>query len=243
MSIAEYLKDSKTEAVAKEAGPAPRGPAPEARKLRKQVFGISGSVIVLGLALAGWYVAYRIGAERGTRASSAPAVTIPVPGAVPAAIQPAPAPPSPAVVSPARAPVAKIVGTKPVAEVIRVVDAETKPVPEVAAHAKPVKQAESATHADAPVRPATPVRRVPFERHDANPQHGEKYLQIAAYGPKSLDDYLKRLEAQGRHPLVAPGPAENIFRILVGPFKDADALEQARRSIQAMGIEPILRSY
>ena len=76
-----------------------------------------------------------------------------------------------------------------------------------------------------------------------NPRHGDRYLQIAAYGPRSLDEYLRTLEAQGRHPLVAPGPVENIYRILIGPFTSADAMEQARQSIRAAGIEPIVRSY
>jgi hypothetical protein len=105
-------------------------------------------------------------------------------------------------------------------------------VPETA---KPVKAPQQAKRSDTPVQP--------FRRHEATPRTGEKYLQIAAFGPRALDGYLKTLEGQGLHPLVAPGPVDSIYRILVGPFASAEALEQTRHSIQASGIEPILRAY
>jgi len=95
-----------------------------------------------------------------------------------------------------------------------------------------------------PVKPAPRVKPVgPFKRRDADPQPGEKYLQVAAYGPTSLDNYLKKLEAQGLHPLVAPGPSESVFRILIGPYSSATDMAEARHSIQATGIEPIVRNY
>jgi cell division septation protein DedD len=83
----------------------------------------------------------------------------------------------------------------------------------------------------------------PFKRRDLIPRAGEKYWQIAAYGPRSLDAYLKTLEQQGIHPFVGPGPSENIYRILIGPLANADAVEQTRHLIQSLGIEPILRAY
>jgi len=224
MSIAQFLKDPETESVAKVSAPG----VDAAAKLRKQVFGIFGSVVVLGLALTGWYVAYRIIAERGTQVSSAPAVvTIPAP--------------SPVVSAP---PVVPVRASAPAVQSPSAPFTQAKPLPAIPKPENPAERSGSGgTRADLGVRPTMRTQRGPFERHDLNPQRGEKYWQIAAYGPKSLDDYLKQLEAQGRHPLVAPGPSESIYRILVGPFKDADALEQARRSIEAMGIEPILRSY
>jgi cell division septation protein DedD len=106
-----------------------------------------------------------------------------------------------------------------------------KPVP---AQPEPVSQLVK--------RKEAPVQQ-PFKRRGLTPRAGEKYLQIAAYGPRSLDDYLKTLEKQGMRPLVGPGPAENIYRILIGPLPDAEAVEQTRHLIQSLGIEPILRSY
>jgi cell division septation protein DedD len=89
----------------------------------------------------------------------------------------------------------------------------------------------------------TAVRMQPFTRRDASPRSGERYLQIAAFGPRALDGYLKKLESRGLHPVVAPGPVDSIYRILMGPFPNPTALEEARRSIKASGIEPILRAY
>jgi hypothetical protein len=120
--------------------------------------------------------------------------------------------------------------TRPVG--VASVEAARTAAPEIA---KPVKAPQPAKRSDASVQP--------FRRHEASPRIGEKYLQIAAFGPRALDGYLKTLEGQGLHPLVAPGPVDSIYRILVGPFASPEALEETRRSIQASGIEPILRSY
>jgi hypothetical protein len=124
-----------------------------------------------------------------------------------------------------------------------------KPIPVVAplpVEAKPVEL-------PAPVAPVVPVAkpvvaktetpRRPFSRRDASPRAGEKYLQIAAYGPRALDGYLKTLERQGLHPLVAPGPADNVYRILIGPFASPAELEEARTLMKASGVDPILRAY
>jgi cell division protein FtsN len=43
--------------------------------------------------------------------------------------------------------------------------------------------------------------------------------------------------------VVAPGPVDNIYRILVGPFPNSTALEETRSLIKSSGVEPILRSY
>jgi hypothetical protein len=92
-------------------------------------------------------------------------------------------------------------------------------------------------------KPAPPAAGAKVTRHDASPRTGEKYLQIAAFGPRALDGFLKTLEGQGLHPLVAPGPVDNIYRILVGPFPNATALDEARSLIKTSGVEPILRTY
>lgn len=94
-----------------------------------------------------------------------------------------------------------------------------------------------------PVKRKDTASQQPFKRRDLSPRAGEKYLQIAAYGPRSLDAYLKTLERLGMRPLVGPGPVENIYRILIGPLPNTEALEQTRHLIQSLGIEPILRSY
>jgi hypothetical protein len=119
--------------------------------------------------------------------------------------------------------------------------AESKPVPIPA----PVVPVDSVAKPEPPaaVNQPPPTSHQPFTRHEASPRAGERYLQIAAFGPKALDGFLKTLEGQGLHPLVAPGPVDNIYRILVGPFPNSTALEEARTLIKSSGVEPIPRTY
>jgi septal ring-binding cell division protein DamX len=194
---------------------APRQEDP-AVKLRKQVFVMFGSIIFFGLVLTFSYVAVRIGSA-SPKSTPAP---VPVAAAVSTPIpapQPAPPAPTPTVTVP----------EKPA----------PKPAPAMTEIASLVK-------ADLPPnRKAADSESTPFRRQELAPKPGETYLQIAAYGPKSLDAYLRILDGQGRHPLVAPGPVENIYRVLVGPFTKKDQMEEARRAIQASGIDPIVRTY
>ncbi|HEY6393068.1 MAG TPA: SPOR domain-containing protein [Bryobacteraceae bacterium] len=80
-------------------------------------------------------------------------------------------------------------------------------------------------------------------RRNVTPHPGEKYVQVAAFGPKALDSYLRQLESKGLHPLVAPGPADGIHRILIGPYTNTETLEQTRRTLQIVGMDSIVRSY
>lgn len=279
--------------MAKESAPA----ADPAAKLRKQVFIVFGAIIVVGLALAGWYVGFRVLAGAPTSRPTASVDMTPAPApvvlakpelttaarsllspveakptAAPVAAKPeptipAPPRPSPAETKPPSAPVvAKPVPVPVVAKPAATPAAPPRPSPVAAKPtaapsaamptAVPVasppiaKEVAARPETAQPAKPALPVKRkdsatptVPFQRRDLNPHRGDRYLQVAAYGPRSLDAYLKSLEAQGLHPMVAPGPVENIYRILIGPFPNPTALEEARHSIQASGIEPILRSY
>jgi|HubBroStandDraft_4_1064222.scaffolds.fasta_scaffold189395_1 hypothetical protein len=302
MPLAELSEDPKPTPSGKDATP----PVDSAAKMRKQVFLQFGAIIALGLALAGWYVAYRVVTARAAQPLE-PGMAIVV--HTPAQPQPIPTRPittplavesKPAEIPATSPPVVKPVAVAPVQagpsvaaapEIAKPVKAQTpakqndapaqpshaKPAgiaavetgPSVAAPeiAKPVKVQTPVKQSDAPARPshakpaavaaveagpsvavpevAKPVKAPvqPFRRHEASPRTGEKYLQIAAFGPRALDGYLKTLEGQGLHPLVAPGPVDNIYRILVGPFASPEALEETRRLIQTSGIEPILRSY
>lgn len=246
MPLAEFLEDPKSAPSVKDAAP----PVDSAAKMRKQVFLQFGVIIALGLALAGWYVAYRVVTARAAQPLEPEmAIVVHTPVAHPQPTPPQPTPPqstppqstplqppaAPVESKPAESPapsppIVKPVAVAPVARVPAVLSVAAPP--EIA---KPVKAPPPAKRNDAPSQP--------FKRHEAIPRTGEKYLQIAAFGPRALDGYLKTLEGQGMHPLVAPGPVDSIYRILVGPFASPEALEETRRLIKASGIEPILRSY
>lgn len=210
MPLAEYLEGPNSAQSANGASP----PVPEnsAAKMRKKVSLQFGALVALGLALAGWYVGYRVFKARAG-APPVPAIGVPTPVPVASAATERKIAPQPTA---ATIPIAKPVPATP-----EIVQAVRDP--------KPAKRKDSAAQ--------------PFKRHDASPHVGEKYLQIAAFGPRALDGFLKTLEGQGLHPVVAPGPVENIYRILIGPFPSSAALEETRSLIKASGVEPILRVY
>ncbi len=142
-------------------------------------------------------------------------------------------------------PVPLVVPKEVAKEVAKKVVAPQQPAPPPPVATKPVELPTPVAPVVPIAKPATIHRQPPtkFTRHEASPRAGERYLQIAAFGPKALDGFLKTLEGQGLHPLVAPGPVDNIYRILVGPFPNSTALEEARSLIKASGIEPMLRTY
>jgi hypothetical protein len=223
MPLAEYLEGPNSAQSTNDTAP----PVPEnsAAKMRKKVVFQFGALVALGLALAGWYVAYRVFKAR-SGSPPVPAMVVHTPVPVASAIPE---------IKIAQQPAPPVVESKPAAT-----DPIPKPVADAAVAATP-----KIVHA---VRDPKPARRKdslaqPFKRHDASPHAGERYLQIAAFGPRALNGFLKTLEGQGLHPVVAPGPAENIYRILVGPFPNSAMLEETRSSIKASGIEPILRTY
>jgi len=194
-------------------------------------------MITLGLLLAGWYVGYRVYSARAAQLQTqvqAPAIAVPKPVAPPK-VESKPEAPKPEALNPK--PQADVEKPKP--QVPSLQPQAANPQPE-SPNPKPKSQAEKPE----PRAPSPQLRVVKtFTRHEASPRAGERYLQIAAFGPKALDGFLKTLEGQGLHPLVAPGPVDNIYRILVGPFPNTSALEEARSLIKASGVEPILRSY
>ena len=233
MPLAEYLEGPKSAQPVKNAAP----PADSEAEVRKKVFLQFGAMVVLGLALASWYVGYRIFAAR----DAGPPAPVPIVKAVvPTAVVPTVVPESKPIPVITPQPTPPPVESKPAAL--------PAPIAPIAPIAKPV-----ATKVETPKQPAIvhqqPVTKrkdsppQPYKRHDASPRAGEKYLQIAAFGPRALDGFLKTLEGQGLHPVVAPGPVDNIYRILVGPFPNSTALEETRSLIKSSGVEPILRTY
>ena len=75
------------------------------------------------------------------------------------------------------------------------------------------------------------------------PQPRERYLQLAALGPNYTEKYLPVLRAKGFNAVVAPGPTDGIYRIIIGPFPDQLALEKQRDVLEAAGIQSMLRVY
>jgi hypothetical protein len=70
-----------------------------------------------------------------------------------------------------------------------------------------------------------------------------QYWQVVATSRPDAEIISEALSKKGFHSLVAPGP-NNLFRVLVGPFKDATTLAQGRADLEASGFKnPIMRKY
>lgn len=77
----------------------------------------------------------------------------------------------------------------------------------------------------------------------AEPTIGKVYLQVAA-----VDRGMARLPVEGlrNHGLasfIAPGPNENLFRVLVGPLPNPQAFRQAMAAVSAMDLALFARKY
>jgi len=94
-----------------------------------------------------------------------------------------------------------------------------------------------------PPSPPEPVPSRPAKQVKVSPRPGETYLQLAAMGPRAMDSYLEELAARGIHPLIGPGPSENIYRVLTGPYANHAELEKTQRSLEGQGIQTIVRTY
>jgi cell division septation protein DedD len=109
-----------------------------------------------------------------------------------------------------------------------------------AAIAKPISSTVEATPVAEPVAVPTEAAAA-WTRVD--PQPGELYLQLATMGPNSTNEYIKALDSQGIHPRIAPGPSDNLHRIVLGPYPDKAALEKQQQELEAAGIQFMARRY
>ncbi len=79
------------------------------------------------------------------------------------------------------------------------------------------------------------------------PQSGQTYLQVAAVARAEAELFVDVLSKKGFHSLFAPVPEKaGMFRVLVGPFKDAGSIAQARTDLQKAGFkgfDALVRKY
>lgn len=229
----------------------PSTPTPEpnaADVLRKQVYIGFGSIIAVGLAMTALYIGVRLFANASVRAAApivakaTPVVPKPAPAAPKAAPFTATAPP---VVAKAPTVVAKAVPDVPKAVPVVAKAVPAKAAPQMAT-AIPTPRPEvkpdvlpPTEHASAAALPkaSAPVPKL------ITPQPRERYLQLAALGPSYTERYLPQMRAQGFNVVVAPGPTDGIYRIVVGPFPDRPTLQRQRDVLEAAGIQTMERVY
>ena len=78
-----------------------------------------------------------------------------------------------------------------------------------------------------------------------DPKPGQTFLQVAAITKAEAEVLVEVLVKKGFKAVLAPapGPKENVFRVLVGPVKDADDLTALRGQLEQSGFKPIPRRY
>jgi hypothetical protein len=101
---------------------------------------------------------------------------------------------------------------------------------------QPATQAQSLDTSRAGREPA-PVAAV--SRSDHTP--GDTYLQIAAVDRGMAGVLVEVLSRKGFQAEVASGPTEDIFRVIVGPAKDAATLVRIKADLQDAGFTSFAR--
>ena len=133
--------------------------------------------------------------------------------------------------------------TVTIAKAVPVAAPVANPAPSPVVVAEPVAAEPIVEPVTVPAEKANPSNTETPAWNTVDPQSGELYLQLAAMGPNSTNDYLKTLDAKGIHPRIAPGPSESLHRILIGPYPDKAALEKEQSELEAAGVQFMARRY
>jgi len=88
------------------------------------------------------------------------------------------------------------------------------------------------------VKEPVPVAPVPDSE---NRSSGATYLQVAAVDRGMAGVLVEVLHRKGFEAEFTSGPTEDIFRVLVGPAKDAEALARTKADLQAAGFTSFVR--
>ena len=86
----------------------------------------------------------------------------------------------------------------------------------------------------APTAPAAP----------SAPAAGQTFLQVVATNRADAEGVAGVLTKKGFSTMVAPSPKEGIFRVLVGPLADTNAVATTRMRLEKAGFDkPVLQRY
>jgi cell division septation protein DedD len=100
--------------------------------------------------------------------------------------------------------------------------------------APPVRAPEAAKPAE---RPAESLAAVPT----VDTVQPGTYLQVMAIKKQDADVIAKALQGKGFPTLMTPSSREGIFRVMVGPYKDATSLGNAKTELENSGFHPIVQ--
>lgn len=71
------------------------------------------------------------------------------------------------------------------------------------------------------------------------PRRGQTYLQVAAVSRSEAEAVATVLSKKGFHAHVAPRPGTKLFRVLVGPVRDAGELSSTRDALMRKGFRQV----
>lgn len=77
----------------------------------------------------------------------------------------------------------------------------------------------------------------------AEPIPGGIYIQIGAVEKGMAELLTEGLRKRGFTSFVAPGPREQIFRVLIGPFRSQEEYRASKASLEGMGLATFARRY
>jgi cell division protein FtsN len=120
--------------------------------------------------------------------------------------------------------------------------AETPPAPEIATPAVPGDTAAVPSAISGP-KEETPAAQEDADSGLISPQHGQRYLQIAAISARYSQTFLAEVSRYNVQARVAPGPNEDLVRVVIGPFSDHESLVAAKAQIQVMWPDCFVRVY
>jgi hypothetical protein len=71
-----------------------------------------------------------------------------------------------------------------------------------------------------------------------NAEQPEPYWQVAGGNVPAIT-LLRDLESKGFHAVLYPSREDNLVRVMVGPYSDAQALARAKGEIEAAGFQAL----
>lgn len=150
--------------------------------------------------------------------------------------------------TPASAAEERVFGDKPAAASSRQKVEEPAPVP--SAESTP---SVATTKPDSPAAPdpapESRVRKPVVEDPPSSalmlvePRPGQTWLQVSAVGRPEAELLVDVLVKKGFRAVIAPGPSEKLFRVLVGPARDDAEVVRTRTELEQSGFRPIPRRY
>jgi cell division septation protein DedD len=111
---------------------------------------------------------------------------------------------------------------------------ETAPPPPVAA---PVAEAKPAATENTKPPVQKPVEVSAVTPSVVQPIPGQIYIQVLALGKPEAELLAEVLTKKGFNAIVAPGPNERLFRVLVGPAKDAGDAGKIKGDLEQAGFK------